>query len=131
MTGFTFLLASSLELALIHSAQAKESKPVFRHLVDVDYAFFLTRAKLPWGIDPFIKEPGFAKIKPADEKFELNGILYSKDHPMAIINGKSLGVGSFVGERSLIEIGENYVILKKEESEIEINLPPLKKHTEQ
>jgi hypothetical protein len=98
----------------------------FEHMVDVDYSFFLTNAKIPWGVDPFLKEPGFAKVPAVQEKFVLEGIFYSKDEPLAIVNGKSVGTGDLVGDRHVEEIGENYVILKKQDSEIELNLPPVR-----
>ena len=106
--------------------QSLKAKAPFEHLVDVDYSFFMTKTKLPWGVDPFLKEPGFAKVPLSEEKFELNGIIYSKNAPMAIVNGKSVGTGDHAGERFVEEIGENYVILKKQDSEIELNLPPLR-----
>lgn len=108
------------------AAKTDELRTPFEHLIDVDYSFFMTKAKLPWGIDPFQKEPGFAKVPAVDEKYVLEGILYSKDEPMAIVNGKSVGAGDVVGDRHVEEIGENYVILKKQGSEIELNLPPLR-----
>ena len=98
----------------------------FEHLIDVDYSFFMTKTKLPWGVDPFEKEPGFAKVESVEEKFTLSGILYSKDEPMAIVNGESVITGDLIGDRRVKEIGENYVILKKQDSEIELNLPPLR-----
>jgi len=112
----------------IEKDQEKTVQPQapFAHLVDVDYGFFMTKTKLPWGIDPFQKEPGFAKVPPVAEKLVLTGILFSKDQPSAIINGKSVGPGDLVGDRHVQEIGENYVILKKLDSEIELNLTPLR-----
>ena len=104
---------------------AEELLKPFEHLVEVDYSFFMTKAKLPWGVDPFQKEPGFAKVPKVEEKFELTGVFYSKDQPIAIVNGISLGTGDFVGDRRVVEIGENYVILKKQGSEIELSLPPV------
>jgi hypothetical protein len=120
-----------LTLSLMNSqsqaqVQTLKVKAPFEHLVDVDYSFLMTKTKLPWGVDPFLKEPGFAKVQISEEKFELNGIIYSKNAPMAIVNGKSVGIGDHVGERLVEEIGENYVILKKQDSEIELNLPPLR-----
>ena len=114
------------EPAKAETPKSEEIKVPFEHLIDVDYSFFMTKAKLPWGVDPFLKEPGFAKVQSVDEKFVLNGILYDKDEPMAIVNGKSVSPGDLVGDRHVEEIGENFVILKKQGSEIELNLPPLR-----
>ena len=119
----SFFLITSQSFAQVQSLKLKAP---FEHLVDVDYSFFMTKTKLPWGVDPFLKEPGFAKVPLSEEKLELNGIIYSKNAPMAIVNGKSVSLGDHVGERVVEEIGENYVILKKQDSEIELNLPPLR-----
>ena len=124
MKVFAFLIASIL-IGLTARA-ADVHKTSFEHLIDVDYSFMMTKAKRPWGIDPFLKEPGFAKVAPDVDKFELGGIFYSKEEPMAIINGESVGVGDVVGDRHVEDIGENYVILKKQGSEIELNLPALR-----
>ena len=120
---FIFIIFVLFQIA---NANADELRPPFERLVDVDYSFFMTKAKLPWGVDPFQKEPGFSKVQSVEEKFVLNGILYSKDEPIAIVNGKSVGAGDMVGDRHVEEIGENFVILKKQGSEIELNLPPLR-----
>jgi hypothetical protein len=97
---------------------------------NVDLKFFLNPPKLPWGVDPFLKEPGFAEVKRVDEPFVLNGIFYSENTPTAIVNGKKVKTGDLVGDRRVEEIGENFVILKKKNSEIEINLPPLAEESE-
>ncbi len=98
----------------------------FEVITDIDLGFFLTNPKLPWGDDPFLKEPGFALVAPSNEKFILGGIAYTKSNPMAVVNGKTVHTGDQVGDRKIAEIGDNYVILKKHNSEIEINLPPLR-----
>lgn len=121
-------LYTALPLAFLTIALtiAQANAEGFERLIEVDYSFFMTKAKLPWGVDPFLKEPGFVKIQSVEEKFVLTGIFYSKDQPMAIVNGISVGTGDQVGDRKVEEIGENYIILKKQNSEIELNLPPLR-----
>lgn len=118
---FTFMAAGITVL----SVHAEEKKSRFEHLIDVDYSFFGTRTKMQWGVDPFQKEPGFAKVNESEEKLELNGILYSDEEPTAIINGQNVVTGDVIGNRRVEEIGENYVILKRNGSEIELNLPPV------
>ena len=107
-------------------AKTEVPKSPFERLIDVDYSFFMTKAKLPWGIDPFQKEPGFVKVDSVEDKFVLEGVFYSKDTQMAIVNGMSVSAGDMVGDRHVEEIGENYVILRKQDSEIELNIPPIR-----
>jgi hypothetical protein len=131
LTLFFFVGPNVLSQPLVLKAKAipKKDKVTppesFERLVDIDYGFFVTKTKIPWGVDPFQKEPGFAKVDSPREKFVLTGILYSKDEPVAIVNGISLKIGDLVGDRHVTEIGENFVILKKQDSEIELNLPPV------
>ena len=92
---------------------------------NIDLSYFLNPPKLPWGVDPFLKSPGFAEVKTTEEKFVLNGVFFSEDSPSASINGKLVKTGDLIGDRHVEEIGENFVILRKQDSEIEINMPPL------
>ena len=98
----------------------------FEPIADIDLGFLMTNPKLPWGVDPFLKEPGFAQIPSTKENFKLGGIMYEKTSPMAVVNGKTVHEGDVVEDRLIEEIGENYVILKKHNSEIELNFPPLR-----
>ena len=117
----------SIPLALISSRSQADPK-AFESIKEVDLNYFLNPPKLPWGVDPFLKSPGFALMPPADEKFVLNGVFYSRTSPMAIVNGKSVKIGDMVGDRQVEEIGENFVILRRDDSELEINLPPVAGH---
>ena len=92
---------------------------------DVDLGFILGQPKIPWGEDPFLKLPGFAEVPSVDEKFTLTGIIFSPRSPSAVVNGKMVQEGDLIGSRIVKRIGENYVILKKKNSEIELALPPL------
>ncbi len=124
LSHLLFLMVFSLtESVAITAAQAAD--PAFDVINDVDTSFFMTNPKLPWGEDPFLKQPGFAKVKKPDEAFSLGGIVYSKDGQMAIVNGKMVRTGDQVGDRQVSEIGDNYVLLKKGASEVELSLPPL------
>lgn len=112
--------------ALSDDEVAKKPKEVaFETISEVDYSFLLTNPKLPWGNDPFQKEPGFVSMPHADEAFNLSGIVYSKNTPMAVINGKVVKEGDKISDRRVSLIGDNFVILKKHESEIELSLPPI------
>jgi hypothetical protein len=92
---------------------------------ETDLSFFTSNPKLPWGDDPFEKQPGYALVKAEENPFKLDGILYNKKEPIALINGKSLKVGERVKDRTVVSIGENFVVLKKKDSEIELVLPPI------
>ncbi len=92
---------------------------------EVDFSFFLTNPKLPWGSDPFLKQPGYIKQNGPNQDYSLNGIVYSKNIPMAVINGKIVKEGDRVNDRRVSLIGDNFVILKKQDSEIELVMPPI------
>jgi hypothetical protein len=94
-------------------------------LPDIDIGFLMSQPKLPWGEDPFLMQPGFANVPSKSDKFVLSGVLYGKKSPMAVINGKMVEEGAIVDGRLVQRIGENFVILKKNESEIQLTLPPL------
>jgi hypothetical protein len=96
----------------------------FQPIPDIDLGFLLVQPKLPWGNDPFLKNPGFAEAKTAEEKFVLVGIAWSEDEPMAVINGRAMVEGDQIGTRTIATIGKNYVLLEKGESSIELVLPP-------
>lgn len=95
----------------------------FEMIYDLDLSYFLVNPKLPWAGDPFEKYPGFAPVIEGGEKFALTGIIYNSDSPVAIINTQTVRIGDAVGSRVVCDIGENYVILKRGGSEIELNLP--------
>ena len=104
---------------------SKPADTAFETISDVDYSFLLTNPKLPWGNDPFRKEPGFVSMPNSGDTFSLSGIVYSKNIPMAVINGKIVKEGDRVSDRRVSLIGDNFVILKKNDSEIELSLPPI------
>ena len=109
-----------------------ESDHALESISEVDLTFFMTHPKMPWGTDPFHKHPGFANVpKKADSEFSLGAIIYSKNVPMAIINGKTVKEGDRILDRSVSSIGDNFVILKKKDSELELTLPPLTEENEE
>lgn len=110
-------------LGVVHASPVEENK--FEVITDIDLGFFASPPKLPWGGDPFLKQPGFAKVTAAPAHFTLGGIVFSQDIPMAIVNGKKVKIGDQVEDRQVSDIGDNYVLLKKQGSEIELTLPPL------
>ncbi len=106
---------------------AATSQDSMEAISEVDLTFFMTNPKLPWGTDPFRKNPGYMTMPKSDAnaQFSLGGIIYSKNVPMAVINGKTVKEGDRVGDRVVSIIGDNFVILKKKDSELELTLPPL------
>jgi hypothetical protein len=117
------LLRLSLLILIPGSAFAGDQD--FDVISDVDFGFIMGQPKIPWGEDPFQRIPGFAQVPSAEEKFTLGGIMFSKQSPSAVVNGKMVQEGDLIGSRVVKRIGENYVILKRKQSEIELTLPPV------
>lgn len=92
---------------------------------DPDLSDLLIHPVIPWGADPFRKIPGFAKVAEKQHAYSLGGIVYNQAEPMAIINEEAVTIGDKIGDREVVSIGENYVILKKEDSLLELVLPPV------
>lgn len=114
------------------NASAKEKDTLkLESISETDLSFFTSNPKLPWGEDPFLKQPGYATLKPEENPFKLEGILFSHKVPVALINGKSLKIGDRIKDRTVHAIGENFVVLKKKDSEIELVLPPISELNEE
>ncbi len=94
-------------------------------LCDLDTGFLAVSLEMPWGTDPFLKTPGFAHEKQEETLPVLDGVVYSRTEPMAIINGESVLVGDRIDGRTVQSIGRNYVVLKKGDSLRELVLPPV------
>jgi|GEM_PF-4756385 len=116
---------SALVTLLLIAGNALAGDQDFEVISDVDYGFIMGQPRIPWGEDPFLRNPGFAAVSSADEKFTLGGILFSKHSPSAVVNGKMVQEGDLIGTRVVKKIGQNYVILKRKNSEIELSLPPV------
>jgi hypothetical protein len=95
-------------------------------IVDVNFEFFMNSPKTAWGLDLFKKKPGFGNFGLEEEKFTLQGIVYDKAGATAVIDGKVVKSGDTVGERKIAEIGPNFVVLEKGDSQVELVLPPAK-----
>ena len=109
--------------AFVLIAPAFPSGNSFETITDVDLGFLVTNPKGPWGDDPFLKEPGYAETLASSESFVLEAVIYSEKNPMARVNGELVHLGDSVQGRKVVEIGENYVLLRKNSSTIEVNLP--------
>ncbi len=93
-------------------------------IVDIDYSFFLANPAMPWLSDPFRKNPGIAAFPHKDRVYHLQGIAFKGARSSAIIDGKSIRVGDILGDRRIAEIGPNFVVLEKGDSQIQLVLPP-------
>jgi type II secretory pathway component PulC len=60
-----------------------------------------------WGRSPFLPSEYIKKTT----SLVLNGILWDRDNPQAVINGKIVKVGSKIDSKEVIEIKEDRVIL--------------------
>lgn len=109
-------------------AQANATGDVQPSLIfETDIGFFMANPRVPWTNDPFVRAPGFVNDPGADEPYALGGILFDDEDPIAIINGRRVYVGDEVNGREVVDIGENWVILKRGGSEIELTLPPARR----
>lgn len=103
----------------------KEAWP--KEMID-DVNFLLeNEVDLKWGTDPFKRKPGMyietKDIKKKDDNYVLNGIIYDEDDPQAMINGEKASLGKVIGGRTVIEIGQYYVLLQEGDSILELILP--------
>jgi hypothetical protein len=76
--------------------------------------------ELKWTRDPFIYTPTYAMGTTEDLK--LDGIVWDKKSPKAMIGGVIVGVGERIGEYSIIGITPDSVILTDGENEIKLKL---------
>ncbi len=68
---------------------------------------------LPWGKDPFRLGPRKAPAAaPETVTFELSGIVYSPDAPMAIINSRPVRTGDVVNRAKVVGIDRTTVTLE-------------------
>ncbi|NDD91981.1 hypothetical protein EBZ37_07855 [bacterium] len=122
-------LLSVIVLTVAHSSepppaakQVRETDP-YRGLWDQEHRFLFMRPELTWGRDPFIKKPGFGPSEVEETKWDLVAIVYDGPESEAIINGKRVHMGDEIGGRLVDEIGQNFVLLTRGDSVLELNLP--------
>ncbi|MEA3560717.1 MAG: hypothetical protein U9R31_02995 [Candidatus Omnitrophota bacterium] len=72
-----------------------------------------------WDRDPFIlpKTPVDISVE-----LKLNGIMWGRDNPLAIINGKVLKTMDKIGTNTVIDIKQDRVILSDDNREFELKL---------
>jgi hypothetical protein len=82
----------------------------------------VTKGKtLSWRHDPFGLAPSVREEKEAGP-LKLEGVLWDKAAPLAIINGQILKKGENVDGRKIVEIGERHVILSDGEKKQKLQL---------
>ena len=80
-----------------------------------DFSFLLEQLKQK---NPFSKDHvDTEKYKFAFGALSLSGIFYDQKRPLAIINDQVFAVGDMVGDKQIIKITHNEVILKDKEKE--------------
>ncbi len=79
-------------------------------------------SKLDWGRDPFFKAKGSDPIISNSDNNQtgwiLNGILYDKKSPTAVINKKIVKLGDKINGAKIIKITKTKVVLKDDNSDI-------------
>lgn len=76
-----------------------------------------------WGRNPFIQEKIREKPPvPESLKLTLNGIMWSVQNPMVLINNTILGKGDKIGKNTIVDIKRNSVILNDGTRDFEIKL---------
>ena len=69
----------------------------------------------PWGVDPFKSKTKRAKKKQMVNQppvWNLTGIMYNEQSPIAYINKKAVRVGSMINEAQVIDISRSAVTLE-------------------
>ncbi len=108
------------------SVSAAETAPAtdpYLGLWDQDPSFLFVRPEFTWGRDPFLKRPGFGPNDFAEPKWELTAVFFDGPQSEALVNGARVRIGEEIGGRIVEEIGPNYVLLTREDSVLELNLP--------
>lgn len=68
---------------------------------------------LPWGNDPFRLGERKATVANSDPvAFELSGIIYSSENPMAIINSRPVKTGDMISKARVMSINRTSVTLE-------------------
>ncbi len=71
--------------------------------------------------NPFVQE---IIVGPQKAQLSLEGIIYDPAQPIALINGEAKKVGDQVDNAKILEIHRSYVVLQRENEQIEIRLGP-------
>jgi hypothetical protein len=86
--------------------------------IDIDSA-----EALSWGKDPFrIGKPQHAPVATETVNFELSGIVYSPENPMAIINSRPVKEGDVISRARVVGIERTSVTLQYQGKEVQLTV---------
>lgn len=71
-------------------------------------------AKGTWGRDPFFFDSVISGKTENLSEFILNGIMWDKDNPYAVINNEVVKLGDKIGDKTVVEINEKNVVLEQD-----------------
>jgi len=100
-------------------AAAVDTKTLWDH----EPSLLFLKPSFNWAHDPFRKKPGYSVNSFTEPQFTLAAVIYEGADSEALINGRRVRVGDEIGGRIIEEIGPNYVLLSKDDSVLELNLP--------
>lgn len=90
--------------------QAAKPTPAVPKLVNIE-----KKALEPWGEDPFRVEKNTRRVStksPQTQKWQLSGILYNSQTPVAIINNQQVKTGDTVDNARVLKIDRKAVMLE-------------------
>jgi len=101
-------------------APASQEQPTTQVILPVKTIDIEKYSSLNWGRDPFYRAKGKNPVVSVKKQMDwiLNGILYDKKTPTAVINKKIVGIGDKINGAMIIDITKTKVILEKENSDI-------------
>jgi hypothetical protein len=73
-----------------------------------------------WGRDPFLSKN--ARLKSLS-RFNLNGIAWDEEKPVAVINGEVVGIGDSIIGNTIMDITPDRVVLSDGQTTTELRLP--------
>lgn len=96
--------------AVSPTAQPAKPTPASPKLVNIE-----KKAQEPWGEDPFRVERGVRRAtqhSPQGQKWQLSGILFNSQAPVAIINNQQVKAGDTVDNARVLKIDKKAVMLE-------------------
>lgn len=116
-----------IALTLLLPLRPASAGEAMEALTDFDPAPFSKPLQLRWTGDPFAGVPGYAnpQAKPSDD-FSLQATMPNGPDSLAVINDQVVKEGDQVGDRRVLKIGENFLLLEKGTSVTEVNLEDAK-----
>lgn len=84
-----------------------KTAPVVRQIIPIKRRAAKTNF-VSWGRSPFIlRRSSISAVK----KLVLNGIMWDKENPLAVINDEVVKIGAEIGKNTVVDIKEDSVIL--------------------